>query len=122
MCRWPGGHDRRARQRDVHDVGGELLLELDGLELGLARVDRGLQRLARLVGALADRPSLLRRELADVSEQVRQLGFTAEEAHTDLLEVRGRGGGGDRGLTLGPQLRDPVGGGCAHGRVILVSS
>ena len=94
--------------------------QLERLELGLARVDRGLQRQARLVGALADRSALLGRELADVAQQVRQLRFAAEEAHADLFEVGGRGGGGDRGLPLGSQRGDPVGG--AHGRLILVVS
>ena len=84
-----------------------------------ARVDRRLQRLARLVGALADRPALLRRQLADVAQQVRQLGFTAEEAHAHLFEVGGCGGGGDRRLPLGAQRGDPVGGGLMGG-VILV--
>ena len=120
MCRCPAGRDRRAGQRDVDDVGGELLLELERLELRRARVDRGLQRLARLVGALADRTSLLRRQLADVAQQVRQFRFTAEEAHAHLFELGGCGGGGDRRLPLGAQCGDPVGG--AHGRVILVSS
>ena len=114
----PGGQDRGAGQRHVDDVGRELLLELERLELGEPRVDRGLERLTRLVGALADRPALLGRELADVAQQVRQLGFTAEEAHADVLELGGCGGGGDRRLPLGAQCGDPVGG--AHGRLILV--
>ena len=117
-----GRRDRRAGQRDVDDVGGELGFQLDRLELRLARVDRGLERLARLVGALADRSALLGRELADVAQQVGELGLAAEESNPDLFEVGGRGGGGDGGLPLGAQRGDPVGGGGAHGRVILVSS
>ena len=120
MCRCPAGVTGRAGQRDVDDVGGQLGLQLERLELRGARVDRGLQRLARLVGALPDRASLLRRQLADVTQQVGQFRFTAEEAHAHLFELGGCGGGGDRRLPLGAQCGDPVGG--AHGRVILVSS
>ena len=122
MCRWPAGCDRRAGQRDVDHVGGELLLELDRLQLRLAGVDGRLQRLARLIGALADRAPLLRRQLADIAQHVRQLGLAAEESNPDLFEVGGRGGGGDGRLPLGAQRGDPVGGGGTHGRVILVSS
>ena len=115
-----GGQRRRARERDVDDVGGERGLELDRLQFGLARVDRRLQRLARLVGALPDGTSFLGRELADVAQEVRQLGFTAEEAHAHLFELGGCGGGGDGRLPLGAQCGDPVGG--AHGRLILLVS
>ena len=113
-----GGRERRAGQRDVDDVGREPLLQLDRLELRAARLHGRLDRPARLVGALADRAALLRRQLADVAQQVRQLGLAAEEAHADLFELGGCGGGGDRGLPLGSQRGDAVGG--AHGRVILV--
>ena len=93
-----GGEDVQVARRAATGVPGSvtsttsaasLRLELERLELGRARVDRGLQRLARLVGALADRTALLGRELADVAQQVRQLGFTAEEAHAHLFELGG---------------------------------
>ena len=117
-----GRRDRRAGKRDVDHIGRELGFQLDRLELRLARVDRGLERLARLVGALADRSALLGRELADVAQQVGELGLAAEESNPDLFEVRGRRGGDDGGLPLGAQRGDPVGGGGTHGRVILVGS
>ena len=58
-------------------------------ELRLARLERGLDRLARLVGGAADGAALLRRELGDAAQQVRQLGLAAEEGDAHLLE-RGR--------------------------------
>jgi hypothetical protein len=115
-----GRRDRRAGQRDVDDVLRELLLQLHRLELGAARFHRRLDRPPRLVGALADRAALLRRQLADVAQQVRQLRLAPEEAHPHLFQLGGSGGGGDRGLPFGSQRGDAVGG--AHGRVILDSS
>src|SRR3954466_7660415 len=115
-----GGRERGAGQGDVDDVFGEPGLQLGRLELRLARLDGGLDRLARLVGAFADRAALLRRQLADVAQQVRQLRLAAEEAHPHLFQLGGPGGGGDRGFPFGSQRGDAVGG--AHGRVILFRS
>ena len=56
------------------------------LELGAARLDQRLERLARLVGGLADRAALLRRQLGDAAQQVRQLGLAPEVADAQLLE------------------------------------
>ena len=51
-------------------------------------------RLARLVGGPADRAALLRRQLGDAAQQVRQLGLAAEVGDARVLElVRGGGGG-----------------------------
>ena len=100
--------DRAAGERDVDDVRGEPLLELRGLELAAARLDRALERAARLVGGAADRAALLRRQVGNVAEQVRQLGLAAEVADPHLLE---------RGAVPGPrdlrggavmELGDPV--------------
>ena len=63
----------RAGERDVDHVGRELRVELGRRELGGARLDRGLERLARLVGGAADGAALLGRELGDAAQQVRQL-------------------------------------------------
>ena len=60
------------------------------VERGLARLDRGLERLARLVGGAADGAALLGRELGDAAQQVRQLGLAAEVGDPRLLEL-GRG-------------------------------
>ena len=72
--------DRRGRvagQRDVGAVAGEPLAQLGGLELGAARGDQPLERLPRLVGRLADLPALLRLEVGDAAQEVRQLGLAA---------------------------------------------
>ncbi len=72
----PADRDGRlAGQRDVDAVGGQALGQLGGLELGPARVDQRLQRLARLVGCLAHPAALLRRQLGDAPQQVGQLGL-----------------------------------------------
>ena len=99
---------RRAGQRDVEHVGGQPGVELRALELGLARLHRGLERPARLVGGAADGAALLRRQLGDAAQHVRQLGLAAQEAHPGLLERVGAGRPGDRRLALGPELCDAV--------------
>ena len=50
---------RRAGQRDVDAVGQQPLIELGAGELVGARLDQRLERLARLVGGLADSAALL---------------------------------------------------------------
>ena len=67
-----------------------------------ARLDRRLERLARLVGRAADRAALLRRQLRDAAQQVRQLGLAAEVGDPGLLQLGGAGGGRDRRLALRP--------------------
>ena len=105
----------RAGKRDVDHVGGEPGVELGGLELGRARLDRRLERLARLVGGAADGAALLGRELGDAAQQVRQLGLAAQEAHPHVLELRRVRRVGDRRLAGGAQLADPL----VHGAAIL---
>ena len=114
MCRWPAGSAGVPGSVTSTTSAASCCSSSSASSSAGARVDRRLQRLARLVGALSDRTSLLGRELADVAQQVRELGFTAEEAHAHLFELGGCGGGGDRRLPLGAQCGDPVGG--AHGR------
>ena len=80
-----------------------------------ARLDRGLERLARLVGGAADGAALLRRELGDAAQQVRQLGLAAQEAHPHVLELGRARRLGDRRLPGGAQLADPL----VHGAAIL---
>ena len=117
-CRRPTGCDGRAGQRDVDDVGGQPRLQLAGLEPAAARLERGLERPARLVGGAADGAALLRRQLGDAAQQVGQLGLAAQEAHADVLQ-RGRvRRAGDGRLALGAQLCDAV----KHGARILRSS
>ena len=114
-CTPAGRDDGRAGQRDVDDVGGQLRVELGGVELGRARLDRGLERLARLVGGAADRRALLRGELGDAAQQVRQLRLAAEEAHPHVLELGRVRRLGDRRLAGRAQLADPL----VHGAAIL---
>ena len=76
--------DRRqriGRQRDVDAVLLERALELARRRARRARRSIALlERLARLVGGLADRAALLRRQLGDAAQQVRQLGLAPEVA------------------------------------------
>ena len=117
-CSRPTGHGGRARQRDVDGVGGEADVELAALELRPARLDRGLERLARLVGRAADRAALLGGSCGDAAQQVRQLGLAAEVGDPRLLQLGGAGGGRDRRGAVGLQLLDPL----PHARATLVTS
>ncbi len=107
-CRWPTGAGRVAGQRDVRAVAGEALAQLGGLEVGAARGDQALERLPRLVGRLADLPALLRIEVRDAAQEIRQLGLATEEPHAQLLELGGGGGGADGRLGLGPDGVDAL--------------
>ena len=90
--------------------------EIEDVFMGLGF--RVVERLARLVGGAAHSAALLRRQLRDAAQQVRQLGLAAEEAHAHVLQ-RGRVGGARHGgLALLAELGDPV----DHGRRILRSS
>jgi hypothetical protein len=102
------GDGGRAGERDVGDVGGQAGVELGGLELGGARLDRRLERLARLVGGAAHGAALLGRELGDAAQQVRQLRLAAEVPHADVLELGRPRRLGDRRLAGGAQLADPL--------------
>ena len=99
---------RLAGQRDVDAVGGQPRVELARLELRRARLDEALERLAGLVGRLADGAALLGRQLGDAAQEVGQLGLAAEVAHAQLLERGGRVGRRDRALGLRPQLVDAL--------------
>jgi hypothetical protein len=103
-----GRRQRRGGQRHVDPVAHELRVELGGRELAVARLDQRLQRLARLVGGLADRAALLGRQLRDAAQHVRQLGSAAEEADPRLLQRVRRGGGGDGRLALVLELVDAL--------------
>ncbi len=102
------GRRRVSGQRDVRAVAGEALAQLGGLEVGAARGDQPLERLPGLVGRLADLPALLRIEVRNAAQEVRQLGLATEEPHPQLLELGGRGGGADGRLGLGPDGVDAL--------------
>ena len=53
----------------------------------------------------ADRPALLGRELGDPAQDPGQLGLSPQVANPELLERRGVGGRGDRGLGLRCEAR-----------------
>ncbi len=81
---------RRAGQRHVDAIRLPAALELLAAELLGARLDQRLERLARLVGGLADRAALLGRQLGDAAQQLRQLGLAPEVAHAQLLAAARR--------------------------------
>ena len=72
MCRWPAGSAGVPGSVTSTTSAASLDSSSSASSSARARVDRRLQRLARLVGALADRTALLGRELADVAQQVRR--------------------------------------------------
>ncbi len=107
-CRRPSGcggapgsvtSTRSARRRCV---------ELARRERVAARLDQPLERLARLVGGLADGAALLGGQRGDAAQQLRQLGLAAEVAHAQLLQLGARAAARDRALGLALQLLDPV--------------
>src|SRR5438270_6884309 len=98
---------RRAGQRHVDAICDQLLLQLGGAELGPARSDQRVERLARGVGGLADGAALLGRKGGDLAKHLRELGLAPEVAHAQLLELLARGGRRDRLLGLLAQLVDP---------------
>src|SRR3954468_13835204 len=102
------GLGRLAGERDVDAVFRELRVELFGFELLRALLDEPFQRLAGLVRRLADRPSLLGRQLCHAPEEARQLRLAAEVADAQLLERRARRRAGDGLLGLGAQRSDAV--------------
>jgi hypothetical protein len=66
----PARRQRRvARERDVDPVLGEAPVELRCLELGGALREQLLERHPHLVGGLAHRPALVRRQLPDRAER-----------------------------------------------------
>jgi hypothetical protein len=99
---------RLAGQGDVDAVGGELDVELAGLELLRAALDQLLERLAGLVGRAPDGAALLGRQLRDAAQEVGQLRLAPQVLHAQLLERGGRARRGDRALGLGPKLVDLV--------------
>jgi hypothetical protein len=89
-------------------IGGQADVELGGLQLLRALGDHGFERLASLVGGLADAPALLRRELRDAAQEVGQLGLAPQEADAQVLERGGRRRPGDRRLGVGAQAVDAL--------------
>ena len=91
MCRWPAGSAGVPGSVTSTTSAASLDSSSSASSSACARVDRGL----RAPGAPGWRPCPTGPrssggELADVAQQVRQLGFAAEEAHADLLELGGR--------------------------------
>src|SRR5205085_8323619 len=105
-------------QGDIDAIALEAPLQLACGELLGALLDRLLERPSHLVGRPAGGRALLRGELGDSPEQIRQLGLPPQEANARLLErvavLRGR----DRPLGFLPDLRDALG----HRAAILVAS
>ena len=91
----PGRQRRVAGQGDVDGVGGQACVELAGLERRRPRLDRGLDRLARLVAGLAHGAALVGRQVAHAAQELGQLGLAAQVAHPDLLERGAVGRGAD---------------------------
>ena len=90
-CRWPTGLRRVAGQRHVDAVLGQAAVELGRLELRGALLEQRLERLAHLVGGLADRAALLGRQLADRAQRRGQLGLAARGSGPAAPRARRRG-------------------------------
>jgi hypothetical protein len=82
------GLRRLAGKGDVDAVLRQAGVELGRLELARPRLDEAFERLARLVGGLADLPALLWRQLRDAAQEVRQLGLAAEVPDPELPSGR----------------------------------
>jgi hypothetical protein len=80
---------RVARQRHVHPVLDQPPVQLGGRQLDGAPLQQRLERLADLVGLLAGRAALLRRQLADRTQRLGQLGLAPQVADAQLLQLRG---------------------------------
>ncbi len=104
----PGRGRGRPGQGDVDPILGEAALELGRVEVGGAGLEQRLERLAGAVGAASDRPPLLLGEARDPAQDRGQLGFAAEVADPQLLELGGAPRGLDRGGGLGSYLLDTV--------------
>ena len=100
---------RRAGQRDIHPVALELRLELTRAQLPGAPLEQSLERVAGLVGGLADGRPLARLERRHPAQQLWQLGLAPEVAHAQLLERLARVGRRDLVLGLRPQPVDAFG-------------
>jgi hypothetical protein len=106
---------RIAGQRHVDRVRAQPLVELGRPERADPLLELRLERLLDLVAALADGTPLLRRQVLDRAQHLRQLGFAAEVPHPQLLELGRRPGGRDRLLGLAADLLKS-GGRVSHGR------
>ena len=85
------------RQGDVDAFGRETLRQCGLFELGLARGERGRERVADAVDAFAVDLALVRRELAEAFQLLGDAAGLAEQADADGIEAIERGGGGDVG-------------------------
>ena len=104
----PGRARRRAGQGDVDPVARQPRSSSARVELGGAPLEQLLQRLARPVGAAADLAPFLLGQLGDAAQDRRQLGFAAEVADPQLLQLGGARRGLDRGRGLRLDLLDPL--------------
>ena len=82
-------------RRQVDPLCIETGFEGAALELRVAGVPRGFDRLLDGVQELADARALFGRELAELLRDLRQRALAAEHFDADLLELFGGGGGGD---------------------------
>jgi hypothetical protein len=97
---------RRARQGDVDPVLGQLRHQLAGVEGLGPRLQQRLELLAGAVGGAADGAAFLRWQLGDPAQDAGQLGFAAEVANPQLLQLGTARGGLDRVAGIGPDLFD----------------
>ena len=103
-CRWPTGTGGSPGSVTSTRSSTRRRSSSAASSSAVRRSEQRLERLAHLVGLLADRPALLRRQLADRAQRLGQLGLAPEVAHAQLLELGRRAGGADGGLGLGAQL------------------
>src|SRR6476659_7603855 len=112
--RWMGG---RARQGDVDPVARQLRFQLSRVELCGAALEQLLESLAHPVGAAANAAAFLRRQLGDATQDHRQLGFAAEVADPQLLQLGAARDGPDSGRRLQLDLLEPIEGHWAASRM-----
>ena len=88
-CRWPTGTGGSPGSVTSTRSSTRRAVQLGRLELRGAPLEQLLQRLAHLVGLLADRAALLGRQLADRAQRLGQLRLAAQVADPQLLQLRG---------------------------------
>ena len=100
---------RRPGQGDVDPVAGEPRSRARRRRAASARASSSASSSLRaLLAAAADLAAFLRRQLGDPAQDRRQLGFAAEVADPQLLQLGAVAGGLDRGRGLVPDLLDPL--------------
>ena len=107
-CRWPAGRaGAPGRVTSTRSLASLASSSAASSSLG-APLEQLLERLARRFAAAADLAPFLRRQLGDAAQDRRQLGFAAQVADPQLLQLGGAGRGLDRRRGLAPDLLDPL--------------